>query len=203
MSSAFDGLLFLQSSNDGSNLITVRLHYVIITAIYNLMDPNRAATWQYRKHHVQDLHRSCSSSCYASHHSCDCGCHASRRSCSTVCCASHRSCSSSCYASRRSCDCGCYASRCSCSAVCCASHRGCDCGYHASRRSCSTVCCASHRSCECGCYASRRSCSTVCCPGCDNRRAYHCNLCERWETSCLGCKGDWDASSCRSHGCCC
>ncbi|CAF3484495.1 unnamed protein product [Rotaria sp. Silwood1] len=55
MSSAFDGLLFLQSSNDGSNLITVRLHYVIITAIYNLMDPNRAATWQYRKHHVQDL----------------------------------------------------------------------------------------------------------------------------------------------------
>ncbi|CAF4444136.1 unnamed protein product, partial [Rotaria magnacalcarata] len=55
MSSAFGGLIFLQSPNDESNSITVRLHHVVLTLTYDFMDPNRVTNWQYRRHHAQGL----------------------------------------------------------------------------------------------------------------------------------------------------
>lgn len=55
MSSAFGGLLFLQSPDDESNSITVNLHYVVLTPTYYLMEPNRTALWEYRRSHGQGL----------------------------------------------------------------------------------------------------------------------------------------------------
>jgi hypothetical protein len=55
MSSAFGGLLFLQSPEGESNSITVILHHVVLTPTYDIMDPNRAQLWQYRRHHAQGL----------------------------------------------------------------------------------------------------------------------------------------------------
>jgi hypothetical protein len=48
MSSAFGGLLFLQSPEGESTSITVNLHHVVLTLAYDLTDPNRAQVWQYR-----------------------------------------------------------------------------------------------------------------------------------------------------------
>ncbi|CAF3443400.1 unnamed protein product [Rotaria socialis] len=55
MSSAFGGLIFLQSPNGESNSITVRLHHVVLTLTYDSMDPNRVANWQHRRHHARGL----------------------------------------------------------------------------------------------------------------------------------------------------
>jgi len=48
MSSAFGGLLFLQSPGSESSSITVNLHHVVLTPTYDLTDPNRAQVWKYR-----------------------------------------------------------------------------------------------------------------------------------------------------------
>jgi len=55
MSSAFGGLLFLQSSGGESSSITVNLHHVVLTLTYDLTDPNRAQVWHYRRHHASGL----------------------------------------------------------------------------------------------------------------------------------------------------
>ncbi|CAF1376311.1 unnamed protein product [Rotaria sordida] len=55
LSSAFGGLLFLESPDGDMNSITVRLHHVILTPTYDLTDPNRTITWQSRRHHAQGL----------------------------------------------------------------------------------------------------------------------------------------------------
>lgn len=55
MSSAFGGLLFLQSPKGDSGSITVNLHNVVLTPTYDLMDPNRAQLWQYRRQHASGL----------------------------------------------------------------------------------------------------------------------------------------------------
>ncbi|CAF1025581.1 unnamed protein product [Didymodactylos carnosus] len=47
MCSAYGGLLFLQSS-EGDNNISVRIHHVVQTPVYDLKDPNRKQAW---KHH--------------------------------------------------------------------------------------------------------------------------------------------------------
>ncbi|CAF3768377.1 unnamed protein product [Rotaria sp. Silwood1] len=48
MSSAFGGLLFLQSPDGESNSITVCLHHVVLTPTYDLTDPDRETAWQDR-----------------------------------------------------------------------------------------------------------------------------------------------------------
>lgn len=55
MSSAFGGLLFLQSPTGSSNSITCVLHGVVLTPTYDLTDPNRAAVWKYKKSHAPGL----------------------------------------------------------------------------------------------------------------------------------------------------
>lgn len=55
MSSAFGGLLFLQSPSGSSNSINVALHGVVLTPTYDLTDPNRAAVWKYKQSHAAGL----------------------------------------------------------------------------------------------------------------------------------------------------
>jgi hypothetical protein len=53
--SAFGGLLFLESPEEGSSSITVNIHQVVLTPIYQLSDSNRAETWQYQQENAQGL----------------------------------------------------------------------------------------------------------------------------------------------------
>ena len=48
MSSAFGGLLFLESPEDEESSITINIHHVVLTPTYDLTDPNRAQVWKYR-----------------------------------------------------------------------------------------------------------------------------------------------------------
>ena len=55
MSSAFGGLLFLQSPTGSSNSITFVLHGVVLTPTYDLTDPNRTTTWVDRQTNADGL----------------------------------------------------------------------------------------------------------------------------------------------------
>jgi hypothetical protein len=55
MSSAFGGLLFLQSPNGESNSITINLHHVVLTPTYDITDPNRAELWEYKRLNASGL----------------------------------------------------------------------------------------------------------------------------------------------------
>ncbi|CAF3700216.1 unnamed protein product [Rotaria socialis] len=55
LSSAFGGLLFLESPKGEMNSITVHLHNVVVTPTYDLVDPNRAAKWEYQRQNTQGL----------------------------------------------------------------------------------------------------------------------------------------------------
>lgn len=55
LSSAFGGLLFLESPEGESNSIKVRLHHVVLTPMYDLTDPNRESNWQYQRRDAQGL----------------------------------------------------------------------------------------------------------------------------------------------------
>ena len=55
MSSAFGGLLFLQSPKGHGNSITVRIHHVTLSPTYDINDPNRAETWQYKRSQAHGL----------------------------------------------------------------------------------------------------------------------------------------------------
>jgi len=55
MSSAFGGLLFLESPEEESSSITVNIHNVILTPTYDLLDSNRANSWKYKQENVQGL----------------------------------------------------------------------------------------------------------------------------------------------------
>jgi hypothetical protein len=55
MSSAFGGILFLNSPSGESNSITVNLHNVVLTPAYDITDRNRAQTWKYRCSHAPGL----------------------------------------------------------------------------------------------------------------------------------------------------
>jgi len=55
MCSAFGGLLFLDSPDEGFNSITMHLHRVVLTPCYYLADPNRAERWQYQREYAQGL----------------------------------------------------------------------------------------------------------------------------------------------------
>jgi hypothetical protein len=55
LSSAFGGLLFLESPEGESNSITIRLHHVVLAPTYDLTDPNRATTWEHRRRYAQGL----------------------------------------------------------------------------------------------------------------------------------------------------
>ena len=55
MSSAFGGLLFLESPEGQSNSIAVRLHHVVLTPTYDLTDPNRSTKWHHQRHYAQGL----------------------------------------------------------------------------------------------------------------------------------------------------
>lgn len=49
MSSAFGGLLFLNSPAGEANSITVDVHNVVLTPSYDLTDSNRAESWEYKR----------------------------------------------------------------------------------------------------------------------------------------------------------
>jgi hypothetical protein len=55
MSSAFGGLLFLQSPEGESNSITVNLHHVVLTPTYDITDPNRTEAWDYKRLNASGL----------------------------------------------------------------------------------------------------------------------------------------------------
>ena len=55
MSSAFGGLLFLNSPAGESNSITVNVHNVVLTPSYDLTDPNRAESWEYKRANAPGL----------------------------------------------------------------------------------------------------------------------------------------------------
>ncbi|CAF0917013.1 unnamed protein product [Adineta ricciae] len=55
MSSAFGGLLFLQSPEGNSNSITVNLHHVVLTPTYDLTDANRLITWDSKRSEAEGL----------------------------------------------------------------------------------------------------------------------------------------------------
>jgi hypothetical protein len=55
MSSAFGGLLFLQSPEGDSSSITINLHHVVLTPMYDITDPNRAELWKYKQLHAPGL----------------------------------------------------------------------------------------------------------------------------------------------------
>lgn len=55
ISSAFGGLLFLQSPSGSSNSITVLLHGVVLAPTYDRTDPNRSAVWKYKQSHAAGL----------------------------------------------------------------------------------------------------------------------------------------------------
>lgn len=55
ISSAFGGLLFLQSPDESVNSITVNIHRVVLTPTYQLKDSDRVETWQYQQEHAQGL----------------------------------------------------------------------------------------------------------------------------------------------------
>ena len=55
LSSAFGGLLFLQSPEGESNSIKVRLRHVVLTPTHDLTDPNRSSTWQCQRRDAQGL----------------------------------------------------------------------------------------------------------------------------------------------------
>ncbi|CAF2870793.1 unnamed protein product [Rotaria sp. Silwood2] len=55
MSSAFGGLLFLESPAGESNSISVSLQNVVLAPTYDLMNPNRAESWEDLRVHAQGL----------------------------------------------------------------------------------------------------------------------------------------------------
>jgi hypothetical protein len=55
MSSAFGGLLFLESPEGGSSSITVTINNVILTPTYDLLDSNRADSWKYKQENAKGL----------------------------------------------------------------------------------------------------------------------------------------------------
>ena len=55
MSSAFGGLLFLQSPEGNSNSITVNLHHVVLTPTFDLTDANRLITWDSKRSEAEGL----------------------------------------------------------------------------------------------------------------------------------------------------
>jgi len=55
MCSAFGGLLFLESPEEGSSSITVNIHRAVLAPCYNLADDNRAETWEYQQENAQGL----------------------------------------------------------------------------------------------------------------------------------------------------
>jgi hypothetical protein len=55
MCSAFGGLLFLESPDEGSNSITVNIHQAVLAPCYNLSDDNRAEKWEDQQENAQGL----------------------------------------------------------------------------------------------------------------------------------------------------
>ena len=55
MSSAFGGLLFLQSPDSDSSSITINLRHVVLTPTYDINDPNRAELWEYKRLNASGL----------------------------------------------------------------------------------------------------------------------------------------------------
>ncbi len=55
ISSAFGGLLFLESPEEGSSSISVTIHNVILTPTYDLLDTDRADSWRYKQENAQGL----------------------------------------------------------------------------------------------------------------------------------------------------
>ena len=55
MCSAFGGLLFLESPEEGASLIMVNVHRVVLAPCYQLSEENRAETWNYQRENAQGL----------------------------------------------------------------------------------------------------------------------------------------------------
>jgi len=55
MSSAFGGLLFLQSPQGESNSISINVNHVVLTPTYDILDPNRGELWEYKRYNAPGL----------------------------------------------------------------------------------------------------------------------------------------------------